>query len=190
MKKIILLLFLFAGINIANAVYDWESLSYTHSSEKGPDNSRTYYIITIDKDGSGKLEFFKSGKVSMNEFRVSRKTLNHLNEVMEKKKIFDIDPKELNSDKPVTNENVYTMTITLGREYGEEHEDKFREQIREEHENDSEKENEKEEEKEKPMVIPVPANINPEFKKRFYDLYYEIEMAVPDRIWKDAGLSN
>lgn len=180
-------MFLFTGINIASAEYDWESLSYTHSAEKGPDNSRTYYIITIDKDGIGKIEFFKSGKVSLHDFRISRKTLNHLNEVIEKKKIFDIDPKDLNSDKPVVNENVYTMTITLGREFGEERENKYKDKKPEEYENESEKENEEEKEKEKPMVIPVPANINPEFKKKFYDLYYEIEMAVPDKIWKDAG---
>ncbi len=184
MRKFLLLVFVAISLNSVNAQYDWESLSYSHFTVSGDDNSKTYYLINIDKTGKGKLEYFKSGKVHFSEYKVSRKKLNHLNEKIERSGMLKLKPADLKSDSPVSSANLYTMTLTLDREFGEEYEkDTGAKELYEK----SEKENDKEEESEKPQVIPVPDNLKSEYRKIFYDLYYEIEKVVPEKAWKDAG---
>lgn len=187
MKKYLLFIFIVISLNSVNAQYDWERLSYSHFTGSGEDNSKTYYLINIDKSGKGRLEYFKSGKVHVAEYTVSRKKLNHLNEKIEKSGMLKLNPADLKSDNPVSSSNLYTMTLVLEKDFGEEHEKQTGSKELHEKENENEKENEKEEESEKPQIIPVPDNLKSEYRKIFYDLYYEIEKAVPEKAWKDAG---
>lgn len=189
MKKFAIFLFLVISFNPIIAQYDWNKISYSHSAGSNSDKSRVYYIIDIDNKGNGKLEFFSSGKPEIKEFKVSKKNLSYLNSEIRKTGIFKIDPKDLISENSVSNEYIYTMTVTLEREFGEKYEFKRKKKLNPGKDDiESDKKEKEEGESEKLEVIPVPNNISAKYKKDFYNLYNKIELVVPGKVWKDVGV--
>jgi hypothetical protein len=188
MTKFLIILFLIPFFNSVNAQYNWENISYTHSASSNADNSRTYYIINIDKNGNGKLEYFSDGKVDTKEYKISRKNLNFLNSKIKQSGIYKVNPKDLAADTPQSTDYVYTMTLTLDEEFGKNYEYKFDRSKLEGHE--KRKKDNEEDEGEKLQVIPVPNNLKPEYKKNFYNLYHDIELIVPNYVWREIGVYN
>lgn len=175
-------------INSAIAQYDWDMISYTHSTGSANDNSKNYYTITINNNGNSILEYYTEGKVNIREFNVSRKNLNYINSKLIKSGIFKVDPKDLSSGVQQSGDNLYTMTLTLDREFGKNYEYKFdRSNLPRKKDPPLEQKEGKKEEGTKRQVIPVPNSLKEEYKKQFYNLYYDIEIVVPNRIWNEAG---
>ena len=83
------------------------------------------------------------------------------------------------------------MTLTLEEKFGDNYEYKFdRKKLppKDDIGRPGPVPEKKEERGEKAQIIPVPSNISPDYKKIFYDLYFEIELIVPGSVWEESGL--
>lgn len=168
--KITLLLILTLLVSAAGieAKYKWEKISYYHSRGPVSPEYQYSYIITIDDEGVGKVEYTKLGKTDTYDFSLTEKNLKVLNNAILKSKALSVAPADLKSEKNLIGGPVYSCTITLpfpDREEGEE-------------------------EKEKAPVIIIPSEVNEKYSKGVFGLYETIESLVPSSVWSKATGTN
>lgn len=165
MKNLVFaLLILFFIYPNAEARYKWEKISYYHSAGPVSPEYQYNYIITIDEEGRGKLEFTKSGKTNTFDFHVSKKNIKALNKAILKTKVLNAAPDDLKSNRNLIGGSVYNATITLP----------FPD------------EEEGEEEKEKNPVVIIPNQVNEKYSTNVMALYTFIETLVPNSVWNQT----
>lgn len=160
-----LLLIMFFIAPAVNARYKWEKISYYHSTGPVSPEYQYNYIITIDEEGKGKLEYTKSGKTNVYDFNVSKKNINALNKSILKTKVLNATAEDLKPGGNLIGGPVYNATITLTFPDEEEYNEK---------------------EKEKPPVVIIPNQINEKYSSNVFALYTLIESLVPSSVWSQA----
>lgn len=154
---------------------DWSRIVYNNSNGENSADAKKYYIITIRRNGSGKLEYFSSGKVNEYEFQSGKKSMESFNSLLKKSGIFKINPEDIKSDTPLRTGSVLNMTL-----YFEKTKENYL------HYNGKEFSEEEIEEKRKEPFLAVPADYNLKYAEMINGIYTGLEFLVPDNIWKKA----
>ncbi|HMS33828.1 MAG TPA: hypothetical protein PKC91_07060 [Ignavibacteria bacterium] len=153
---------------------DWSRIVYYNSSGENSAETKNYYIITIRSNGSGKLEYYRSGKVNEYEFQSGKKSMESFNSLLKKSGIFKVNPDDLKSDARPPN-SVLNMTL-----YFEKTKENYL------HYNGKEFTEEEIEEKRKEPFLSVPAEYNLNYAEMINGIYTGLEFLVPDKIWEKA----
>lgn len=160
MKKILFAAALLLISITAEAQYDWEKIYYYHNSGPVSPEYQFVYNILISADGTGKLDYTKSGKTIIYDFNVSRKGLNMLNNSLLKTKLLSDDFDTLYVDNDVIGGAVNTCTIALKKPEGWK--------------------------KRKYPIITIPNGFKYEHADKIFSMYQTMEMLVPESVWKRA----
>ncbi|MDZ4711936.1 MAG: hypothetical protein SGI89_06370 [bacterium] len=161
---LMLILILFISASGIQAKSKWEKISYYHSRGPVSPEYQYSYIITIDDEGVGKLEYTKLGRTEVYDFSLTEKSLKTLNNAIQNSKALTVSPADLKSEKNLIGGPVYSCTITLpfpDRKEGEE-------------------------EKEKAPVIIIPSDVNEKYAAGVFNLYQVLESVVPTSVWNEA----
>lgn len=176
-KLILLLICLFTFASFSNnfAQNDWSRIVYYNSNGENSPELKKYYIISINRSGEGKLEYFKDGKVNEYEFQTGKNSLNKFNSLLNKSGIYKTDSQELKSEDFKGNISLMNMTI-------------YFEKTKENYLRYSGKEFSEEEiaEKRKEPYIAIPSEYNVKYAEMINKIYLGLEFLVPDKIWNEA----
>lgn len=154
---------------------DWSRIVYYNSNGENSMNTKKYYIITVRKNGAGKLEYFSNSTVKEYEFQTGKKSMQTFNSLLKKSGIFKIDPQDIKSDSSLNKSSVLNMTI-----YFEKTEENYL------HYNGKEVSEEELAEKRKEPFLAVPSDYNLKYSEMINKIYTELEFLVPESIWKKA----
>jgi hypothetical protein len=178
MLKLISLLFClytFASFSDMYAQNEWNKIVYYSSNGENSPELKTYYIITVNSSGEGKLEYFKSGKVNEYEFQSGKKSLNKYKNLLVKSGVFKLEPQDLKSESLTGNRSLSNMTI-----YFEKTKENYL------HYSGKEVSDEEIEEKRKEPFLAIPTEYNVKYSEMINKIYLGIEFLVPDKIWNEA----
>ena len=178
MTKLILVvicLFTFTFSSNTFAQNEWSRIVYYNSNMENTPELKTYYIITINSTGEGKLEYFSSGKVKEYEFQSGKKSLNNFNSLINKSGIYKVNPQDIKSTDLTGTKSLSNMTI-----YFEKTKDNYV------HYNGKEYTEEEIAEKRKEPFLAIPTEYNEKYSKMINKIYLGIEFLVPDKIWNEA----
>src|SRR6187401_2789826 len=116
MKNLLILLLLINVSGPAFADYEWKNINYYHSDPGISSPDKVYYIINVNMDGEVRFEYSKNGKVSVQNFTLSKSKLNQLNKDVNKFEILELDSTELTGNNPISGgSSLYTMTVTMNK---------------------------------------------------------------------------
>ena len=178
MTKLILLvtcLFTFTFSSNTYTQNEWSRIVYYNSNGENSSELKTYYIITVNNTGGGKLEYFISGKVKEYEFQSGKKSLNKFNSLLNESGIYNVDPQDIKSADLTGTKSLSNMTIYF---------EKTRENYI--HYNGKEYTEEEIAEKRKEPFLALPTEYNEKYSKMINKIYLGIEFLVPDKIWNEA----
>jgi hypothetical protein len=180
MLKYFLIIFLtnLSIFNLPSEIFsqnEWSRIVYYNSNGENYPESKRYYIITVNNDGNGKLEYFNSGKVKEYEFHTGNKSMKNFNSLLIKSGIYNIDPTDIKSDIPLHSNSILNMTI-------------FFEKTKENylHYNGKEFSEEEIAEKRKEPFLAVPTDYNLYYAEMVNKIYTGLEFLVPDNVWEKA----
>lgn len=160
MKKTILLFIVFFFSNSLIAQNNkWESISYTFSKGPVSPEYQYSYVISINNDGSGKLNYTKAAVTNEYDFIVNKKGRKSLNKVLKNSNVFTVSADDMKSDQTLMGGPSKTMIITMWQAPNLD---------------------------QKPTTIEIPSQVKPEYSEGIENLYDEVENLVPDDIWKRA----
>lgn len=160
MKKTILVFF---AIIISNSLFaqnnKWENITYTYSKGPVSPEYQYSYIISINRDGTGKLTYTKAGVTNEYDFNVNKKARKNLNKVLNNSNVFIVNAEDMKPEQTLVGGPSKTMIITMWQSPNLD---------------------------QKPTTIEIPSQVKTEYSEGIEDLYDEVENLVPDDIWKTA----
>ena len=178
MTKLILLVTCLLTFTFSSNIYsqnEWSRIVYYNYNAENAPELKTYYIITVESTGKGKLEYFSSGKVKEYEFQSGKKSLNNFNSLLNKSGIYKVNPQDIKSTDLTGTKSLSNMTI-----YFEKTKENYV------HYNGKEYSEEEIAEKRKEPFLAVPTEHNEKYSKMINKIYLGIEFLVPDKIWNEA----
>lgn len=162
MKKFSGILFLLLVIiaSKAEAQFEWDKLTYYHSTGNTTEDIQNSYQIEIHEAGTGKLEYTKYGRTNIYDFTPSRGKLRQLNGMISSSGILDADTSDLRGSREFKPGPVYVLTVFVDKPAG------WR--------------------KRKHPVVIVQTDVSDKYREKSFRIYENIEGIVPTEIWEQA----